>query len=119
MPKYRFFGVAVNTAGNERKGDAAAVIGDGHTEGFCVGRPQQLTALVRVGLAVDWPNGVDDILGGQIEARCDGRVAGFDRGHFVGSRLELVCASSSEDGTRDPAAHGEAGIGGVDDGVDG
>lgn len=113
------FGVAVNTAGNERKGDAEAVFSHGQAEGFCVGGAQQPATLVRVGLAVDWSDGMDDVLGGQTEARRNGRVAGFDRGHFVGSRLELVCTCRSEDGTGNPAAHGEAGIGGIDDGVDG
>ncbi|WP_415652007.1 hypothetical protein [Schleiferilactobacillus harbinensis] len=45
-------------------------------------------------------------------------MAGFDRGNFVGGGLELGGTSGAEDGTGDPAAHGEVGVGGVDEGVD-
>ena len=66
---------------------------------------------------VDRACGVDDEGGLQGEARCDDRLPGLDGGKRGAGAGQFLDACRLEDGTAHPAAHPQAGIGGVDDGV--
>ena len=101
-------------AGNAIDGRAELV---GDLERPPVGRRQEL-GLAAVAAVPHRPDGVDDPAGGEAEARRGPGVAGGaapERGAGIGE----PGTGRGEDGAADAAAAGQAGVGGVHDGVGG
>ena len=68
-------------------------------------------------MAVYGAGGMDDKLRREIVAGGDGRLARFYGRKLVAGPLQLIRPGSLENGAADPAAHYQARIGGIDDGV--
>ena len=108
--------VAVDAARDKGEGDGSERML------FCQGEAAPVTGGEQLGFAalaigVDGAGGVDDVAGLEMKAGRDDRLPGLDGGKRGTGLGELGDAGCLEDGPAHPAAHPEADIGGVDDGV--